>query len=1217
MTTNTSKISGSFEELIDNDKKKSIEDLFDKIKKDNEFEISFLKEDRNYENYLRILKYLTYKSNIQKLKLEKETSLDINYSQKNTLDSYRLTIYSLESINKYLEMLHSRKNHIIMSVLVNLVEKDKNLQLMKKIKKKTNIIDIIDFNLRVRLSEENELTKKEIDMLKNLTELNRNDIIFRYKQRISLIIEDDNNKIIRIDLTDVKMSDNINKIQKNPSLYELEIEYFAKSDKTPEKTSYNTLLKEISVLLKIIQQSNYLITKQQTTKILSLYADLMDSKLDSLTGLNTRKAISLEVQHVVDQLPNKYGVSDKADGDRYLLFIVDNICYLISDNLVVKNIGIKLEGENRKYNYSLIDGEYIFIKNQNRHIYLGFDCLFNGNTDLRQISSFKERLNNLSQIINDCFIFKGQKGNKDIKFSGYTGKFNIDEIMKFHEKQIDEYMENLNHDIKIEKQYPLVRRKYFACVEGGQDNEIFKYSELIWNKYVLDKKTNCPYMLDGLIFHPLDQKYIVSVKETKYFEYKWKPPEKNSIDFYIQLEKSQESGNIIKLYDNSDEDTVKNKPYKIVNLFVGKFNKGIEQPVPFLENNNSNKAKLYLIDGEIRDIEGNIIMDNTVVEFYYDNNPEIPEINRWIPLRTRYDKTESVQRFNKKYGNYIDIASKIWRSIKNPVLIDDIITLSNDKMYSKHIDLMRSKIDHSIIMSARQENVYYQIRTNIGKPMRNFHNWIKSILIYTYCNPKYEEDRQFKILDIGCGRGGDIMKFYYSKVNMYVGIDVDNNGIISPVDGALSRYNRLKRTHPNFPRMYFINADITSLLNYNEQLKTIGNMSLINKNLINTFFSDEPSKRTLFDRINCQFALHYFLKNQITWDNFTKNINDYLNPDGYLILTCFDGDTILNLLNNTDKYASYYTNTEGEQKIFFEILKRYENIKSDDNIGLGVAIDVHNALISQEGVYITEYLVQKEFLIKELFEKCKLELVDTDMFSNQFNKHKDYFTKIIEYEENPNTRQFLINVREFYDQNNEVNKSSYEMSKLNRYYIFRKQGKEGYVKEIYSKDVDSKFKSTKKIQKGGDINYDDIEDIDILEFLDNKYKYKTEDINSKYSLYQSVFNIMKKSKIIPESLLINEFYSDLDIELVSDEIVSDNHIKKLCKNIKIGHTNSEESNIDLVLNGMNIGIIYKDCDGCELKRFKYKSSKNIMYLLNENQSYKPIYDNNINGIFDL
>src|SRR3989304_4849428 len=97
-------------------------------------------------------------------------------------------------------------------------------------------------------------------------------------------------------------------------------------------------------------------------------------------------------------------------------------------------------------------------------------------------------------------------------------------------------------------------------------------------------------------------------------------------------------------------------------------------------------AHLFLENGEVRDKEGKIIEDGTVVEFYYDNNPNIPELHRWIPLRTRYDRTESVRRFGKKYGNYINIANKIWRSIKNPVLMDDFITLSNDDVYDKHID---------------------------------------------------------------------------------------------------------------------------------------------------------------------------------------------------------------------------------------------------------------------------------------------------------------------------------------------------------------------------------------------------------------------------------------------------------------------------------------------------------------------------------------------------
>ena len=135
----------------------------------------------------------------------------------------------------------------------------------------------------------------------------------------------------------------------------------------------------------------------------------------------------------------------------------------------------------------------------------------------------------------------------------------------------------------------------------------------------------------------------------------------------------------------------------------------------------------------------------------------------------------------------------------------------------------------------------------------------------------YENDKQMSVLDMACGKGGDIMKFYYSKVSQYVGFDIDNNSIISPTDGALSRYNRLRQTHPNFPRMSFIHADGGVLLEYNAQLKALGTMTPINKILMKKFFS--PNKRMMFDRLNCQFAIHYFLKNDVIWNNFMENIN--------------------------------------------------------------------------------------------------------------------------------------------------------------------------------------------------------------------------------------------------------------------------------------------------------------------------------------------------------
>ena len=125
---------------------------------------------------------------------------------------------------------------------------------------------------------------------------------------------------------------------------------------------------------------------------------------------------------------------------------------------------------------------------------------------------------------------------------------------------------------------------------------------------------------------------------------------------------------MLTVYDNSNDEYVRNKPYRICKLHVGKKLNNIETPVLFNEDSEGYLAYLFLEDGEVRDEDGNIVTDNTVVEFYYNSEEGedvyIPERFRWKIMRTRYDKTESVNRYQKKYGNNEEIAYKIWRSIR-------------------------------------------------------------------------------------------------------------------------------------------------------------------------------------------------------------------------------------------------------------------------------------------------------------------------------------------------------------------------------------------------------------------------------------------------------------------------------------------------------------------------------------------------------------------------
>ena len=81
------------------------------------------------------------------------------------------------------------------------------------------------------------------------------------------------------------------------------------------------------------------------------------------------------------------------------------------------------------------------------------------------------------------------------------------------------------------------------------------------------------------------------------------------------------------------------------------------------------------------------------------------------------------------------------------------------------------------------------------------------------------------VLDIGCGRGGDILKMYHARVGEYVGIDPDFEGIYSATDGAISRYNFLKTKFPDFGKVSFIQADGSVPLDSASQMKAISNLS--------------------------------------------------------------------------------------------------------------------------------------------------------------------------------------------------------------------------------------------------------------------------------------------------------------------------------------------------------------------------------------------------------
>ena len=116
---------------------------------------------------------------------------------------------------------------------------------------------------------------------------------------------DNTDVTIKIDITSVKTHTNINIVERTTPVYEIELELMKKKN-TTKKEYFETFMKEIENVLKILEQTNYVIDDNEKNNVLTKYCDSFKLERNKITNLDIMQAFSLEVQHILDQLPNKY-----------------------------------------------------------------------------------------------------------------------------------------------------------------------------------------------------------------------------------------------------------------------------------------------------------------------------------------------------------------------------------------------------------------------------------------------------------------------------------------------------------------------------------------------------------------------------------------------------------------------------------------------------------------------------------------------------------------------------------------------------------------------------------------------------------------------------------------------------------------------------------------------------------------------------------------------
>jgi hypothetical protein len=918
---------------------------------------------------------------------------------------------------------------------VSYVYKNNKLPDTITIMKKTHIpgvkpIYLEDLGFKLDLKEETNVEPKDVNELTlTFASLEKG---YRFKKRYSYL---DETSGLRYDLTVVRSSPHVGTnftafknmasagVLTAQETFEVEIEVMHRMQSTSIPRIINNFLESLEKVYLAIVDELYFINTEDKAKVVTEYLKLCYSPFSINTMKNAMvrpkdyfigpQPVTLERKNVISpelgvlSIHEGYTVTEKADGERFLMYVShDGKCYLINNRLTVKYTGVKL---NKMVN-CLFDGELITTDRTGRKILMFgiFDTYYHNSQDVR-----------------------------GLKLVGDNSRISI--ANKFSSMCADAFKKC---DIVI------FTKQFYS------DGDIFKLSKTIIDK---DESGQFPYKIDGLIYTPKNfavgaQFENDTTNRTKTWDkvFKWKPPHDNTIDFLVKYDRDD-----VGKYDLIVKD---DKYHKSVTLFVGynpathdrltakKYLSGHIRtdatyvPKEFIPDDtyDDNICKAYLpleVAGSLeakpfpppeslykispKCINGDVIDDNSIVEFAFNETNGSSISQQWLPLRVRKDKTEMLRKFGLSHtANDYNTALNVWRSIQFPVTEDIICGI--EKVTKNDI------VDDDVYFSSTLDrSKYASIR------MKNFHNeYIKKGELIM------RMPRGSSLFDVGCGKAGDLKKWIDVGFSKVLGLDVVRDNIENRKNGAYARtIEARKRFGLNTSKTPF--AYLTVDCSERITPDYISNLADDDDKEVATLMWGMSSKAKDpqlmryknfalggFDVVSCQFATHYFFENETKLDNFVFNISQYLKKGGYFIGTCLDGQLIKKKLASIKKGQQVQGTLD--TRVVWNIKKLYSNNRT---IKLGEQIEVFMESIGQP---IKEYLVDFNLLQSKLAAKGILPLNSEDCqkmgIERSIENFKATFAKV------STTQPQTTLMREIADMS-DVEK---EYSFLNTWFIFKK-----------------------------------------------------------------------------------------------------------------------------------------------------------------------------------
>ena len=774
-----------------------------------------------------------------------------------------------------------------------------------------NTLDYQDRFTRFRLREE-EVIRRDWDASPNDK---RVEMIRLINRRTYKSIDE----LFNIDFSMIKTrktGQTLKDVLKEPPQYELEIEFKKRDTKLSQEDIQTSLLRLVDTFVKSFQESEFILGPQEQEKYIQEFR---------ATRLNFYSPVTLMRRNLIESqsfsIWKDYSVTIKADGSRYGLYVAKNKKVLriaFRTNIPIWT-GLTATEE---FIGDFIDGEFI-----KPNLFLIFDI----------------------------YRYKG----KDITNLPLMGPESRLEYARKFVEDTKKFMMEPGTPIRIES-------KKFLAGDGPVMEQAIK--EILDAKY--------EYETDGIVFTPKNSGLAPSEQRDRNVwttVYKWKPPQQNSIDFLLRLGEEtydpvldtrvrkgslyigrRPTDSILYPCETLTGEFVHEKlPDDLSALATEKYVPALFQPSN-PKNPDAYKIMVPINDkGLPYDSEEQRVEDNTIIECSYNI-----EKQRWIIMRTRYDKTYKYRvKHEPEFGNERQVADNIWSSIHIPIAEETL------KQFAT------IPIDNS-----QEDEIYYKEdldrNARILQPCYTYHLSIKDMLY------SKSTTRNGTLLEFGVGKGGDLSRWKRNRLSKVVGIDPADSGLKE----ACSRYLKDMEVHPadHRPKMLMIKGDMTEML-YDQESPKFKILNGSEKGTTMYLAAFENLQK--FDSSSSQFNIHYACGSEEVFRTFVKNVT--LHTKKTFFGTCLDGQAVYSLLIGKDKHIF----TDGHN-IGGEFIKKYEDKETwSEEFGMEIIVSLESFDKPQK-----EYLVPFK-RVQEIFEENGFTLKESTLFSEFYSTQTKVLTQ--------------------------------------------------------------------------------------------------------------------------------------------------------------------------------------------------------------------------------